>query len=123
MNLDKNELDLIEAWARMAQPLSGVYYRSVEYRYIDPKTVLDGNGAATHGGRFASVGTKAVYLAESDSVASGGSDCPQGTPGRERPDLTRQVPADCLQRGGHLEEGCRPVKEAPAKGQPFETNA
>ena len=71
MNLDKNELDLIEAWARMAQPLSGVYYRSVEYRYMDPKTVLDGNGAATHGGRFASVGTKAVYLAESDSVASG----------------------------------------------------
>ena len=48
----------------------GIYYRSVEYRYMDPKEVLSGGGAARYGGRFASVGTRAVYLAESDGGAS-----------------------------------------------------
>ena len=37
---------------------------------MDPLTVLDGKGAEEHGGRFASVGTRAVYLSESDNVAS-----------------------------------------------------
>lgn len=37
---------------------------------MDPDTVFDGKGAAAYGGRFASVGTRAVYLAESDEVAS-----------------------------------------------------
>jgi RES domain-containing protein len=31
---------------------------------------LSGKGAALYGGRFASVGTRAVFLAESDSAAS-----------------------------------------------------
>jgi len=37
---------------------------------MDPKEVLSGRGAALYGGRFASVGTPAVFLAESDSAAS-----------------------------------------------------
>jgi RES domain-containing protein len=37
---------------------------------MDPKEVLSGRGAALYGGRFASVGTLAVFLAESDSAAS-----------------------------------------------------
>jgi len=68
---DRDELDAIAAWAATAKPLKGIYYRSVEYRYMDPKQVLSGKGAALYGGRFASVGTKAVFLAESDSAASG----------------------------------------------------
>lgn len=70
MSLNRDELDAIEAWTATAKPLSGVYYRSVEYRYMDPKEVLSGRGAALYGGRFASVGTPAVFLAGSDSAAS-----------------------------------------------------
>jgi RES domain-containing protein len=65
-----SELDAIAAWVRKAKPRSGVYYRSVSYKYMDPETVLDGAGTAALSGRFASVGTKAVYLSESDSAAS-----------------------------------------------------
>jgi RES domain-containing protein len=68
---DSNDLDAIAAWAATAKPLKGIYYRSVEYRYMDPQEVLSGRGAALYGGRFASVGTRAVFLAESDSAASG----------------------------------------------------
>ena len=70
MSFNRNELDAIEAWAAAAKPLSGIYYRSVEYRFMDPKEVLNGRGAEAYGGRFASVGTRAVFLAESDSAAS-----------------------------------------------------
>ncbi len=67
---DSRHHDAITAWAATAKPLKGIYYRSVEYRYMDPKEVLSGKGAALYGGRFASLGTRAVYLAESDGDAS-----------------------------------------------------
>ncbi len=70
MRFNRDELEAIEAWTATAKPLSGIYYRSVEYRYMDPKEVLSGRGAALYGGRFASVGTPAVFLAESDNAAS-----------------------------------------------------
>ena len=70
MIFDSSDHDAIAAWAATAKPLKGIYYRSVEYRYMDPKEVLSGKGAALYGGRFASPGTRAVYLAESDSDAS-----------------------------------------------------
>jgi RES domain-containing protein len=70
LSFNRDELDAIEAWTATAKPLSGIYYRSVEYRFMDPKEVLSGRGAALYGGRFASVGTRAVFLAESDSAAS-----------------------------------------------------
>jgi RES domain-containing protein len=68
---NSDELDAINAWTATVKPLKGIYYRSVEYRYMDPKEVLSGRGAALFGGRFVSVGTRAVFLAESDLAASG----------------------------------------------------
>ena len=50
--------------------LKGIYFRSVEYRYMDPANVLSGAGTRAHGGRFAAVGTRAVYLSATDSGAS-----------------------------------------------------
>jgi RES domain-containing protein len=70
LTLSRRELDLIAAWTDQVQPQSGVYFRSVSYTFMKPETVLDGVGAAAHGGRFASPGTAAVYLSESDAVAT-----------------------------------------------------
>jgi hypothetical protein len=70
LTLSQRERDLITAWTDKAQPLSGVYFRSVSYSFMKPETVLDGAGAAAYGGRFASPGTVAVYLSESDAVAT-----------------------------------------------------
>jgi RES domain-containing protein len=58
LTLSRRERELIAAWTDKAQPLSGA------------ETVLEGAGAAAHGGRFASPGTPAVYLSESDAVAT-----------------------------------------------------
>jgi RES domain-containing protein len=41
----------------------------VEYRFTDPNEVLSGVGTELYGGRFASVGTRAVYLSETDATA------------------------------------------------------
>jgi RES domain-containing protein len=60
----------IKRWISRAAPLKGVFFRSVEYRYMDPIDVLSGAGARAHGGRFAPVGTRAVYLSVTDSGAS-----------------------------------------------------
>jgi RES domain-containing protein len=60
----------IKRWISQAAPLKGVFFRSVEYRYMDPLDVLSGAGARAYGGRFAPVGTRAVYLSVTDSVAS-----------------------------------------------------
>jgi RES domain-containing protein len=60
----------IKRWIGNAVPLKAVYFRSVEYRYMDPRDVLSGAGTRTHGGRFAAVGTRAVYLSATDSGAS-----------------------------------------------------
>ena len=49
--------------------LQGVYFRSVEYRYMDPGDVLSGAGAKAYGGRFAAIGMSAVYLSSSDTGA------------------------------------------------------
>lgn len=38
--------------------------------YMDPADVLSGAGALAHGGRFAPVGTRAVFLSATDSGAS-----------------------------------------------------
>jgi RES domain-containing protein len=60
----------IKRWISRAAPLKGLFFRSVEYRYMDPMDVLSGAGARSHGGRFAPVGTRAVYLSATDSGAS-----------------------------------------------------
>jgi len=61
---------VIKLWASRAVPLKGLFFRSVEYRYMDPVDVLSGAGTRDHGGRFAPVGTRAVYLSVTDSGAS-----------------------------------------------------
>jgi len=60
----------IKRWIGQAAPTQGVYFRSVEYRYMDPSKVLSGAGTRKYGGRFAPVGTRAVYLSATDSGAS-----------------------------------------------------
>jgi RES domain-containing protein len=70
LTLKHSEVVAIATWATSAVPLAGLYFRSVEYRHMDPKDVISGAGTQTYGGRFASVGTKAVYLSVTDSGAS-----------------------------------------------------
>lgn len=70
MTLTADEIAEIKRWIKTARSLEGTYYRSVEYRYMNPNEVLNGRGAELYGGRFANVGTRAVYLAESDATAS-----------------------------------------------------
>ena len=60
----------INSWISQAAPLEGVYFRSVEYRYMDPDDVLSGAGTESYGGRFAAVGMRAVYLSVTDSGAT-----------------------------------------------------
>jgi RES domain-containing protein len=60
----------IKRWISQAAPFKGLFFRSVEYRYMDPIDVLSGAGARAHGGRFAPIGTRAVYLSVTDSGAS-----------------------------------------------------
>lgn len=71
MSLSKAQQSVIDSWVKNAEPLVGYYFRSVEYRFMDPVGVLSGTGAKKYGGRFASVGTRAVYLSELDAGASG----------------------------------------------------
>ena len=70
MTLTADELAEIELWVKRAGPLSGTYFRSVEYRFMNPDEVLNGRGTQFYGNRFARVGTRAVYLADSDRAAS-----------------------------------------------------
>ena len=62
--------EAIKRWISRAASLKGLFFRSVEYRYMDPLDVLSGAGARAYGGRFAPVGTRAVYLSVTDSGAS-----------------------------------------------------
>jgi RES domain-containing protein len=55
---------------KRAEPLSGTHFRSVERRFMDPTEILNGQGTELYGGRFAPIGMKAVYLAESDAGAT-----------------------------------------------------
>ena len=70
MSLTVVEQKTLEALIRKRKPISGAYYRSVERRYMDPAQILNGRGTELYGGRFAPVGTKGVYLANSDAGAS-----------------------------------------------------
>ena len=70
MTFNAKQQAAIKRWISRAAPLKGLFFRSVEYRYMDPVDVLSGAGARSHGGRFAPVGTRAVYLSATDSGAS-----------------------------------------------------
>ena len=70
MNFNAKQHTAIKRWISRATPLNGLFFRSVEYRYMDPIDVLSGAGTRAHGGRFAPAGTRAVYLSATDSGAS-----------------------------------------------------
>ena len=70
MSFNSKQRAAIRRWIDQAVPLKGIYFRSVEYRYMDPGDVLSGAGTRAYGGRFAAVGTRAVYLSATDSGAS-----------------------------------------------------
>ena len=70
MTFNAKQQAAIKRWINRAAPLTGLFFRSVEYRYMDPIDVLSGAGARAYGGRFAPVGTRAVYLSVTDSGAS-----------------------------------------------------
>ncbi len=69
MSFSSRQRSAIKKWTARAVPLKGLYFRSVEYRYMDPEDVLSGAGTQAYGGRFAVVGTRAVYLSATDSGA------------------------------------------------------
>jgi RES domain-containing protein len=70
MSFTAGERAAIEAWTVRAKPLTGVWFRSVPARWMDPAEVLSGNGARLYGGRFAPSGTRAVFLSATDRLAT-----------------------------------------------------
>jgi RES domain-containing protein len=54
--------------AASATPLSGVFFRAVEFRWMHPDDVMSGAGAAKLGGRFVAIGTKALYVSDSEKT-------------------------------------------------------
>lgn len=70
MTFNAKQQKAIKRWISCAAPIEGLFFRSVEYRYMDPIDVLSGAGTRAYGGRFAPIGTRAVYLSVTDSGAS-----------------------------------------------------
>jgi RES domain-containing protein len=70
LSLDHFTEQSILKLAGRAKPLSGIFFRTVEYRFMDSANLLGGYGTQRYGGRFAPVGIRAVYFSESDAVAS-----------------------------------------------------
>ena len=70
MSLTVAEQTALQKLIKRAEPISGTYFRSVERRFMDPTEILNGQGTELYGGRFAPIGMKGVYLAESDAAAS-----------------------------------------------------
>ena len=70
MTFNAKQQRAIKRWMSCAAPMKGLFFRSVEYRYMDPVDVLSGAGTQAYGGRFAPIGTRAVYLSVTDSGAS-----------------------------------------------------
>lgn len=70
MSLTALEQAALHKLSKRAEPMSGTYFRSVERRFMDPTEILNGQGTELYGGRFAPMGMKGVYLAESDAGAS-----------------------------------------------------
>src|SRR3974390_3458344 len=56
--------------AASATPLSGVFFRAVEFRWMHPDDVMSGAGTAKLGGRFASGGNRALYVLDSEETCS-----------------------------------------------------
>jgi RES domain-containing protein len=70
MSLSAAEMKAIDEWALRAKLLAGIWFRSVPARWMDPPEVLNGQGTALHGGRFAPPGTRAVFFSATDQLAT-----------------------------------------------------
>ena len=70
MSLTVDEQTTLKELIRKQKPISGTYFRSVERRFMNPLQILNGRGTELHGGRFAPVGMKGAYLANSDAGAA-----------------------------------------------------
>ena len=70
MTFNAKQQRAIKRWISRAAPLKGLFFRSVEYRYMDPVDVLSGAGTRAYGGRFAPIGTRSIYLSATDAGAS-----------------------------------------------------
>ena len=68
MKLTAKQRRLLDDLATTAKPLSGIFFRAVEFRWMHPDDVMSGAGAAKLGGRFVSVGTKALYVSDSEET-------------------------------------------------------
>ena len=68
MKLTSKQRRLLDDLATTAKPLSGIFFRAVEFRWMHPDDVMSGAGAAKLGGRFVSVGTKALYVSDSEET-------------------------------------------------------
>ena len=68
MKLASEQRRLLDSLAKEASPLSGMFFRSVEFRWMHPDDVMSGAGAVKVGGRFAAMGTKALYASDSEET-------------------------------------------------------
>ena len=59
----------LEELILQAQPLVGIFFRSVAYRYFHPDDVISGEGTRLYGGRFVPVGVPAVYGSAEEETA------------------------------------------------------
>lgn len=67
MTLTATQIRALKDWSATATHLEGEFFRSVSMNRTEPAEVLGGYGAASYGGRFASKGTRAVYLSTTDA--------------------------------------------------------
>ena len=68
MRLTTKQHRLLNDLAASATPLSGVFFRAVEFRWMHPDDVMSGTGAAKLGGRFVAVGIRALYVSDSEET-------------------------------------------------------
>ena len=68
MKLTSKQQRLLDSLAKEASPLSSMFFRSVEFRWMHPDDVIGGAGALKLGGRFAPIGAKAVYASDSEET-------------------------------------------------------
>jgi RES domain-containing protein len=68
VKLTSKQQRLLDDLATTAKPLSGIFFRAVEFRWMHPDDVMSGAGAAKLGGRFVSLGTRALYVSDSEET-------------------------------------------------------
>jgi RES domain-containing protein len=68
VKLTPKQQRLLDRMAAKASSLSGTFFRSVELRWMHPDEVISGAGTIKIGGRFALIGTRAVYASDSEET-------------------------------------------------------